>query len=61
MKAILLRVGIDSNYGALSPIWADYTYKYIPIYSKDIKEIEKKEKRTYKSIGLEKHLPEKYR
>lgn len=61
MKAILLRVGIDKTYGALSPIWGDYTFKYIPIYYKDIKAKEKKETRTYKDLGLEYYLPEKIR
>ncbi|MCB0728855.1 MAG: hypothetical protein KDD00_15430 [Ignavibacteriae bacterium] len=61
MKAILLRVGIDSQYNALSPVWGDYTYKYIPIYYKDIKEKEKKEKRTYKDLGLEYYVPAKIR
>ena len=59
MKAIMLRVGIDSQYSALSPVWFDYSYKYIPIYYKDIKEKEKKETRTYKTIGLENYLPKK--
>jgi len=61
MKAILLRVGIDKSYGALSPVWGDYTFKYIPIYYKDIKAKEKKENRTYKHLGLEYYLPAKIR
>ena len=50
MKALLLRVGIDKTYGALSPVWGDMGYEYIPIYLKDIKEKEKNEKRTYKDL-----------
>ncbi|MBE2226871.1 MAG: hypothetical protein IAE93_06000 [Ignavibacteria bacterium] len=61
MKAILLRVGIDSTYGALSPVWDDMSYIYFPIFSRNIKEIERGEKRTYKTLfGSDvKFLPEK--
>ena len=31
MKAYLLRVGIDLGYGALSPIFEDNRFEYIPI------------------------------
>jgi len=47
MKAILIRIGIDKAYGALSPVFNDDTFVYVPIYNRDIKEKEKKEKRTY--------------
>ncbi len=57
MKALLLRVGIDKTYGALSPVFADYTYKYIPIYYQNKKEVEKNERRTYRDLGLETYLP----
>ena len=50
MKALLLRVGIDQGYGALSPIFADDMYEYIPIYYKDKKLKEENEKRTYKDL-----------
>lgn len=50
MKALLLRVGIDNGYGAVSPIFADNTYEYIPIYYKNKKLVEMNEKRTYKDI-----------
>ena len=50
MQALLLRVGIDLGYGALSPIFADNTYEYIPIYYKDKKENEKNEIRTYNNL-----------
>lgn len=61
MKAILLRIGIDSNYGALSPVWDDMTYIYFPIYNKNIKEIERGETRTYKDLfgNKIKYLPDK--
>lgn len=52
MKAMLLRVGIDTNYGGLSPVRYDYSYVYLPIYYKETKGRELKEKRTYKSLGL---------
>jgi Nucleotide modification associated domain 3 len=57
MKAMLLRVGIDKGYGALSPVFTNLTYKYIPIYYKDIKEKEENEKRTYRSLALDSFLP----
>ncbi|MBS1515470.1 MAG: hypothetical protein JSS63_10575 [Bacteroidetes bacterium] len=50
MKALLLRVGIDSGYGSLSPVFEDFSYEYIPIYYKNKKEPETKEKRTYFDI-----------
>ncbi len=50
MKALLLRVGIDNGYGAVTPIFADDTYEYISIYYKNKVSIEKNEKRTYKDI-----------
>jgi len=61
MKALLLRVGIDSFYGALSPVWDDMSYVYIPICNKNIKEIERGEKRTYKDLlkSNVKYLPQK--
>jgi len=65
MKAILLRVGIDKGYGALSPVFSDMSYEYIPIYLKNKKEMEKNEKRTYSMIKgshskfLSEYLPEK--
>lgn len=59
MKALLLRVGIDKAYGALSPVFEDLTYKYIPIYYRDIKELEQGEWRTYHDLGLSSYLPEK--
>lgn len=61
MKAILLRVGIDTTYGALSPVWDDMSYVYFPIYNRNKKEIETGEKRSYKDLfkyGV-KYLPEK--
>lgn len=58
MKALLLRVGIDKSYGALSPVFADLTYRYIPIYYRERKEIERKETRTYRHLGLHSYLPE---
>jgi hypothetical protein len=61
MKAMLLRVGIDKGYGALSPVFADLTYKYIPIYNKNKKKKEKNEQRTYRSLGLDSFLPSKLR
>jgi hypothetical protein len=57
MKALLLRVGIDKGYGALSPVFADNSYRYIPIYYKDKKERESKEKRSYRDIHLDGYLP----
>ncbi|WP_276975755.1 hypothetical protein [Flavobacterium filum] len=61
MKAILLRIGIDSNYGALSPVWDDMSYIYFPIYNKNIKEIERGETRTYEDLFGDntKYLPDK--
>lgn len=59
MKALLLRVGIDKTYGALSPVFADFTFEYIPIYSKNKKEMEKNERRTYRDLGLTRYLPTK--
>lgn len=50
MKALLLRVGIDKGYGALSPVFSDMSFEYIPIFIKNIKEIEKNEKRSYSSL-----------
>lgn len=50
MKALLIRVGIDLGYGGLSPIFDDYSYEYIPIYYKNKREQETKEKRTYHSL-----------
>lgn len=50
MKALLLRVGIDKGYGALSPVFSDMTYEYIPIYLRNKKEIEQNEKRTYSTL-----------
>ncbi|MGB3016953.1 MAG: hypothetical protein WBC65_04035 [Ignavibacteria bacterium] len=58
MKAILLPVGIDSNYGTLSPVHYDNSFSYIPIYYKEI-EKERKEKRTYKSLDLSHAVPDK--
>lgn len=45
MKAMLLRVGIDTGYGAnaLSPIFDDGSFEYIPI-PKDMTMIPKKTK-----------------
>lgn len=60
MKAVLLRVGIDSSYGALSPVWSDLSYEYIPIPVLNKKEQEKKERRTFKNLGLGKYLPVKF-
>ncbi|MBM4158539.1 MAG: hypothetical protein FJ216_07145 [Ignavibacteria bacterium] len=65
MKILLLRVGIDSRYNALSPVFKDFTFEYIPIYYKDKKDIEKKEKRTFRNLigskgkPLSEYLPEK--
>lgn len=59
MKAILLCVGIDSSYGALSPVWSDKSFRYIPIYYKDKTGKERKEKRTYKSLDLHYLVPDK--
>lgn len=53
MKALLLRVGIDYGYGALSPIFKDNSYEYIPIYYKNKKLNEENEKRTYKDINCQ--------
>lgn len=61
MKALLLRVGIDKTYGALSPVFADYSYKYIPIYYLDKKEVEKNETRTYRDLGFDMFLHTKLR
>ena len=51
MKALLLRVGIDLGYGALSPVFNDNTYEFIPIYYKNLKENEKNEIRTYNELN----------
>lgn len=59
MKALMLRVGIDKGYGALSPVFADLTYEYIPIYYRDRKEVERNETRTYRDLGLHSFLPPK--
>lgn len=67
MKAVLLRVGIDKGYGFLSPVFQDFSYRYIPIYYKNKVELEKNEKRNYYELSREQHndlinfVPEKYR
>ena len=53
----MLRVGIDKTYGALSPVFADMTFKYIPIYHQDKREIERNETRTYYDLKLARFLP----
>ena len=64
MKALLLRVGIDKAYGALSPVFNDETFIYIPIYNRDIKEKEINEKRTYNDyedltdLSLSEYIPQ---
>ncbi|MBK9228856.1 MAG: hypothetical protein IPL67_17815 [Ignavibacteria bacterium] len=50
MKAILLRVGIDSNYGALSPVYYDNSFRYIPIYYKDKIEKERKKRSEHTRV-----------
>jgi len=55
MKAVLIRVGIDYGYGAVSPIFADDTYVYIPIYYKNKILMERNEKRTYNDIECKYH------
>jgi Nucleotide modification associated domain 3 len=57
MKALLLRVGIDKGYGALSPVFSDNAYRYIPVYYKDKTERESKEKRDFRDIHLDDYLP----
>lgn len=57
MKAILLKVGIDLKDGALSPVWSDLSYSYLPAYYKE--PTERKEKRTYKSLDLDHLVPQK--
>lgn len=67
MKAVLIRVGVDKGYGFLSPVFPDFSYRYIPIYYKNKKEPEKKERRTYFDLSKElnnnliDYVPEKYR
>lgn len=61
MKALLLRVGIDTVYHALSSVWDDMSYIYFPIYNKNKKEIESGEKRTYVDLFGDKvkYLPKR--
>jgi len=67
MKAVLLRVGIDKGYGALSPVFNDNTFEYIPIFYKNKKAIEQNETRTYKDLigikgkSVDEYLPKNIR
>lgn len=59
MKALLIGAGIEPAHSGLSPVYTDYSFRYIPANYFDLKQRETKEKNTYKSLGLDYSVSDK--